>query len=196
MAIKSMGNGLISKLRNTAIAGVVGLSSLVSGCIHTTPQEAARLILKPTLTGNFEDWNKEGEITKIGNQQGQNYQENPGQNQVTNDSEEIVCYVYNYLDDIGSAHGLKENFGKNEPLTFHLGLPNSGRFGDVRLYVINKDTGNKVYEKDVGIRDSSKDYTFLEKTNAETFSNFGNRFECYWKIGDKIVANTNFNIVE
>ncbi|MBI2449825.1 hypothetical protein HYV49_06040 [Candidatus Pacearchaeota archaeon] len=68
---------LIQRLKNTAIAGVVGMSlGGLSGCVHTTPQEVAKLVLKPILTGNFEDWSKEGEITKIGNQnQGQSQQQ-------------------------------------------------------------------------------------------------------------------------
>lgn len=50
------------RARGLALAGVLGFS----GCL-TTPQEAARLIVKPVLTGDFSDWDKPGQMSPQGN---------------------------------------------------------------------------------------------------------------------------------
>ena len=198
-----MKNSLLDRLKGKISRGVgvglVGLSSLVSGCIHTTPQEAARLILKPTLTGNFDDWNKDGEVTKIGNSQGNQSQ---GQDQSLNNVQQTLdndnCYIFAY--EGGQKIGLvnldeaekNRNFNRNQPLVFLL-TTNNRKSGQVKLYVLNKETGKDVFEKYIGIK-ALENNNFVEKTNSNIFAPYGSHFECYWKIGDEIIASSSFSI--
>src|SRR3989344_919725 len=69
--------GLIDRIKESgkklALAGVLGSSLYLSGCL-TTPQEAGRLFIKPIFTGDFDEWNKQGQMSQQGNNQGVNGQ--------------------------------------------------------------------------------------------------------------------------
>lgn len=120
------------RARGLALAGVLGLS----GCL-TTPQEAARLIVRPVLTGDFSDWDKPGQMSPQGN----NASGGNGnvQNQVSNirqqNSPRAIFSSFKRWNDLnGNGYvdypqeffGETNNFSINENIILYVNMPTIG----------------------------------------------------------------------
>ncbi len=154
--------GLINKLMQKGKGLAIASSMLLAGCL-TTPQEAARLTLKPLLTGNFEDWDKEGEITKIGNSRA-NYKKNQSQKLNTNS---LIFERLKIAEKDGLFLGIWIDMDKDGYVdvdTDSFQEVNKFRDGD-RIFFLRKTPKN--YTSMLRIRDSNNLFAIVDADKVE-----------------------------
>jgi len=106
------------------------------------------------------------------------------------------CETANSFDfNTMSSTNVKKEFNIGEPLNFVVKF-NSLKSGEVRLCVLEKENGKKVYEKYKGIKEAKGVNVFFEKEDTRTFSQYGDSFDYYWKLGDEIMTNSYFKIIK
>ena len=169
--------GLVDKIKESgkklALAGVLGSSLYLSGCL-TTPQEAGRLFIKPIFTGDFDEWNKQGQMSQQGNnnQNSSSQGNGKGNNQNNNvQSRQLVQEDSNYKagTPFGDLHivscnyikdfngdgticypneyvGIKNTFSSNERIT--ISLRSNKVFNSLRAEILNSN-GKRVDESGV-----------------------------------------------
>jgi len=209
--------GLIDRIKESgkklALAGVLGSSLYLSGCL-TTPQEAGRLFIKPIFTGDFDEWNKQGQMSQQGNNQGVNGQNSSlqgngnygNQQQVSTQNKPFSVIFSSFkswtdLNGDGKGDYPQEFFGEtnsysiNENIILHVNMQGKSTNLNATTFI---PSHIKMKAQIVDSRTGD-----LKETQENDFTKYGKINSCTWPVVPKNLLNAgsyrvlwSFNILD